>query len=267
MLPGIPMACLGLVVTAVLSASCGGKPFRADGAAGSAGQAESGGGATEPLAGSASFPDGGAGLSDGGTGPSTGGTAAGGAGAVGAAGDTSTGGTAADPSCSELGGAVFREHCYVDATEDSEFQPQAVKRCGSRATQAFPHGHLLVLNSADEQAFVLKEFLAQFLDVSDAWLGLNCDALAHPDVTDCYCTGCSSELKAAKRQAWQWMDESTSTFGWVNGNPNEASRCAALAYNSDITAWGWVDRPCAMNHSQIADHPTHTYRTICELEP
>jgi len=114
---------------------------------------------------------------------------------------------------------------------------------------------------------VLRQFLVHYTDVSDAWLGLTCNELVQPDIEACYCSGCTKALLAEKQQAWAWLGGASSTFGWVNANPNGGYRCAALAYNPDTTIWGWVDRPCDKTSIvPISGHP-HDYRTICELEP
>ena len=169
--------------------------------------------------------------------------------------------------CPALHGEEFGGHCYVDATAESISEQQAVDACVQLQTEHQVSGHLLVLDSAEEQSFVLKRFLVPFTDVSDAWLGLTCNELDHPDINDCYCSGCSKAMLAEKQGAWAWLGGAPSTFGWVNGNPNAGDRCAALGYNPESTIWGWVDRPCdKISISPISGH-THGYRTLCELEP
>jgi hypothetical protein len=256
------MAGVGLFAMGLIGAACGGSAFGGAGAAGAAGQVANGGAESESLAGRAGDAE------EGGDGPRGGAAATGGAGGIAAGGgaNASDGGTSAGASCADLGGSVFRSHCYLDATVDSESQPEAVDRCRSFGNDAYPHAHLLVLDSAEEQAFLLKAFLVPFTDTSDAWLGLTCDVLAHPDIMDCYCVGCSDELNSAQ-QSWSWIDGTDSSFGWVNGNPNAPVRCAALGFNAETTIWGWVDRPCDKITSQITGHALHTYRTLCELEP
>jgi hypothetical protein len=165
-------------------------------------------------------------------------------------------------------GQAFGGHCYVDATVTSVNQQQAVDDCARLASDLKLPGHLLVLETAEEQSFILKQLMVPYTDKSDAWLGLTCSALDWPDINDCSCaTSCSKAELAEKQKAWHWLDGVEATFGWVNGNPNGSFRCAALGYNPDTMIWGWVDRACATSSvTPIVDHP-HTYRTICELEP
>jgi len=181
-----------------------------------------------------------------------------------AAGDAGGGNSPDGVDCAPLHGEEFGGHCYVDATVESSSAERAVAACLELARKHQVSGHLLVLDSAEEQGFVLERFLVPFTDVSDAWLGLTCD---HAEISDCSCSGCSNAMLAEKRAAWAWLGGQASTFGWLNGNPNDGFRCAALGYNPDLTIWGWVDRPCdQVSFAAISGHP-HGYRTICELEP
>jgi len=221
----------------------------------------SAGGASTAMSGASGVSDAGAsGVSDAGA---PGVSDAGASGVSDAGGGNSPGGF----DCAALHGEEFGGHCYVDATVDSSSAPQAVMACLQLASEHQSSGHLLVLESAEEQSFVLKRLLVPFTDVSDAWLGLTCNQLDRPDINDCYCSGCSKAMLAEKQQAWAWLGGASSTFGWINGNPNGGYRCAALAYNPESTIWGWVDRPCdKASFSPGAGH-MHGYRTICELEP
>jgi len=173
-----------------------------------------------------------------------------------------------DAECQRLLGSPFADHCYVDTTTVSVNQQEAVDACASFASEVGVPGHLLVLETAEEQTFILKQFMAAFTDKSDAWLGLTCSELDWPDINDCFCaSSCSKAVLTEKQKAWSWLGNVQTNFGWVNGNPNAAFRCAALGYNPETTIWGWVDRSCATNAaSPISGHP-HEYRAICELEP
>jgi hypothetical protein len=196
----------------------------------------------------------------------TAGAAQGDAGAS-AHGDAGAGNASGAVGCTALSGYEFGGHCYVDATVDSVTEQQAVAACTRLTVNGKGAGHLLVLDSAEEQSFVLRQFLVSFTDVSDAWLGLTCSELDQPDINACYCSGCTEAAVAEKQRSWSWLGGASSTFGWVNGNPNAGYRCAALAYNPETTIWGWVDRPCdKVSVAGIAGH-SHDYRTLCELEP
>ncbi len=192
---------------------------------------------------------------------------AGAGGVLGGAGAEAGTGGAAEPTCSLLGGVERPDgHCYVDISVGTATQPEALLACAELAVGR--SAHLLVLDTQEEQDFILKTFMLQFQNVSDAWLGLTCSARTHPEISDCHCEGCSSEDLQQKQAAWSWLDGTTASFGWVNGNPNATVRCAALGYNPspDVEAWGWVDRACNLDQvTPIANNP-HTYRTICELE-
>lgn len=266
MLPSRKLNALALswLVGGLTLASCGGEAFTGSEARGDAGKsaeagtsfagADAGGGGTA------------AGASAGGAGgnfdpsPDAGDTSNGDAGAGGVAGGSGS------LECDAAKGKAFGGHCYIDATVHSVTQAQAVAACQTMSATTKLSAHLLVLDSIAEQKFILETFLRAFEDKSDAWLGLTCDSLRHPEITDCYCTDCKTEL-ASKQKAWAWLDGATSTFGWINGNPNGAFRCAALAWNPDLTLWGWVDRACdQISVAPIAGH-LHDYRTLCELEP
>jgi hypothetical protein len=194
-------------------------------------------------------------------------SAMGGAGAS-AGGNAGAGNSPAGLACTALNGKGFGGHCYIDVTVESVTAPQAVLACAQLRVQHYATGHLLVLDSAEEQSFVLKQFLVPFTDISDAWLGLTCDERTHPTIGDCFCADCSKDLLAEKQAAWTALGGASPTFGWINGNPNNAYRCAALGYNADLTIWGWVDRPCdRVSYAPTAGSKTHGYRTLCELEP
>jgi hypothetical protein len=241
-----------------LAASCGGSRFGTDFTSGGSAPAEMG----EAGAGVGASVTGGAGAAD-----NAGGVAGSAPEPPGVAGEAGAGGLSPTGSCADWGGQELAGHCYVDATVESETQPQALVTCSKLALSAGRTGHLLVLDSAAEQTFILQHLLLNFTDVSDAWLALTCNVLDWPDVNDCYCKDCSATLLHEKQQAWRWINDSPASFGWINGNPNAASRCAALGYNPDTTNWGWVDRPCDKASLVPAGKAEHTYRTICELEP
>lgn len=176
-------------------------------------------------------------------------------------------GGAAEPACSLLGGVERADgHCYVDVTVGTANQPAAQAACAELALGR--SAYLVVLNTQEEQDFILETFMLPFQNISDAWLGLTCSAQTHPEIADCHCQSCSVEDLEQKQAAWTWVDGSRESFGWVNGNPNAPVRCAALGYNpsTDVEAWGWVDRACNLDQvTPVPDNP-HTYRTICELE-
>jgi len=258
----------GGLFSALVAASCGGTAFTSAGASGASGDAS---GALGGSAGDSSL----AGRDAGGSGTALGGTSANGdAGAsangdagASANGDAGAGNVSGGNGCTALGGYAFGGHCYVDATVASVSQPLAVAACEKLAIEGKASGHLLVLNSAEEQSFVLQQFLVHYTDVSDAWLGLTCSERAQPDINACFCSGCTKSVLAEKQRAWVWLDGESSAFGWVNANPNAGFRCAALAYNPESTIWGWVDRQCdKVSVAPISGHP-HGYRTLCELEP
>lgn len=187
----------------------------------------------------------------------------------GAAGQTSSAGGAGSPGtleCDELGGEVFTNRCYVDVTTESVTYDGAVAACDELEARAGRAAYVLVLDSKEEQAFILEHLLSEFTDVSDAWLGLTCDAIEYPDFKSCYCTDCEDVALAEKRAVWRWVDDSQSDFGWIGRNPDGAGRCAAFAYNSTNFTWGWVDRDCGSNSHQLTGYPVHDYRVICELE-
>ncbi|HEY6077805.1 MAG TPA: hypothetical protein VIW29_03335 [Polyangiaceae bacterium] len=275
---------LVLLVGGLAAASCGGDVF--SGGAGGGGTGASGGKSGHAGAGAGTSTGAGGGASSGesGSGGTPGSPGLGGVpGALGGAGgDTGEpGGAAGEPGgaagsggasvvvdCEALEGQELDGHCYVDATVGTPIQADAVAACEQLAAEVQRPGHLLVLDSTKEQTFILERFMVAFTDVSDAWLALTCSELVHPDINACHCLPpCSEATLLQKQQAWDWLDGSMATFGWVNGNPNNVYRCAALGFNPATTIWGWVDRPC--DRATISPMPMqvpHTYRTICELE-
>jgi len=258
---------VALALSAIVAASaCGGPSFSGnDATAGSpTGGADSASSGAAGESGAAASSQGGQ-ASSGGASADAGEPSASSAGesaSAGAAGAAASGAVA----CAELGGHEFGAHCYVDATAKSLVYAEAVASCVKLATDAGRAGHLLVLDSLDEQAFVLLQFLSELTDVSDAWLGLTCDSTQYPEFTSCYCINCDSTQRDERRAAWAWLDGSTAAFGWTGQNPDGEGRCSAFAYNPANTTWGWVDRNCTKATHQLAGYPVHDYRTICELE-
>lgn len=275
---GFSLHWLALPFAGLVMGSCTGEAFSAKDhgsnsaeTGGSSGRAGSGGAAGDGGRGGTSGRDG--------SGGSSGDEASGGdQGTVGgAAGDTSAGasggsrasdaGDGGAGACEAHAAAEFAGHCYVDVTSGSSTEPEAEAACAELASRIQHPGHLLVLDSAAEQKFILERFLVAFTDRSDAWLALTCHELDQPDIGACYCVGCDAAELLEKQQAWKWIDDSSATFGWINQNPNEGLRCAALGYNSSLTIWGWVDRRCDESTFMLTGQAPHDYRTICEFEP
>jgi hypothetical protein len=264
---------LGWLLCGLGALSCSGKPFTSGEASGGATADGSnalggaGSGFVASAAGASIAGGGTSAVSDAGTSAvSDAGTSAVSDAGTSAVSDAGAGNSPDGLDCAVFHGEEFGGHCYVDATVESNSAQQAVAACLQLASEHQVLGHLLVLDSAEEQGFVLNRLLLPFTDVSDAWLGLTCNQLDRPDINDCYCSGCSKALLAEKQATWAWLGGASSTFGWINGNPNGGYRCAALAYNPELTIWGWVDRPCdKISFSPSAGH-THGYRTVCELE-
>jgi hypothetical protein len=249
-----------LTIALVAFTACGGASFTgADPVTGGTGGGGMSGHAGEPVtsAGGDPTPAGGVGLGGAGE-PHD--TVAGETGDAGAAGDSGS------FNCQALGGKELADHCYVDITTESLPQAAAVAACPALTGPDDRAGHLLVLDSEEEQMFILEQFLEPLTDVSDAWLGLSCDATMYPDLTGCYCADCDEAQLAKKRGVWRWVDGTTADFGWIGKNPNGEGRCSALAYNSTNFSWGWVDRNCNKATHQLTGYPVHDYRVICELE-
>jgi hypothetical protein len=252
--PCLKVALLFLASMLATFQACGGSKFTSGGAAtaGNAGLMARGGGDAAA-----------------GEGPDAAASGAGGAdmtSGAGAAGEASEGtageGGATGFDCSALDGAEFAQHCYLDVTVASVSQVDAVAVCEALAQRVGRSGELLMLDSREEQAFVIAQFLTE---TTDAWLGLTCSSKLHADLMDCYCTNCDDGLLVQKRAAWTWLDGSSSSFGWSGKNPNDAGRCSALAFNNSTAAWGWVDRGCLSTTHQLEGFPMHSYRVLCEL--
>lgn len=247
-----------MLATLFLANACGGESF----AGADATQGGEAGDSVSASAGESTLSEGGGGARSG-TFPSAGESP------EGSAGDAASAGAAGVSNalgCAELDGEVFTNRCYVDVTTESVTYDGALAACAELEARAGRPAHVLVLDSAEEQAFILEQFLHESTDVSDAWLGLTCSAIKYPDFKSCYCNDCDDAALAEKRALWRWVDQSQSDFGWIGKNPDGAGRCAAFAYNSTNFSWGWVDRDCSTNSHQLTGYPVHGYRVICELE-
>jgi hypothetical protein len=252
-----------------LAGACGGREFTSSAAEGGAGGHLAEGGVANNDTAGASSEAGGASQSVDSGGEGFAGSPTDPMGSAGAGQAGGSGGSVNAPTCQQLNGFVYEQHCYVDATVESFTQPQAEEACANVAREAERPGHLLVLDTVAEQSFILKQFLAAFTDKSDAWLALTCSETEQPDFAACHCgNSCGADALLVVRKVWKWVDESSATFGWVLTNPNGGGRCSALGYNPATLAWGWVDRNCAKNSFQQSSgmYPAHSYRTLCELE-
>lgn len=168
-----------------------------------------------------------------------------------------------DFDCTAEHGVRFEGHCYVDLTVQSVHQVDAAAACEAFALRTGRTGELLRLDSPEEQAFVIEQFLTE---TTDAWLGLTCSSKTHADSNECYCQSCDDAQLLEKRAAWTWPDGSSSGFGWIGKNPDGEGRCSALAFNNSNDRWGWVDRVCLSTSHQIEPYPLHGYRVLCEME-
>jgi hypothetical protein len=191
-------------------------------------------------------------------------------GGLGGSGGSGTGGGVFPGVCRGVtNGVEFGPHCYVDLTGAATATWQTARAsCTAYGQSIGAVADLAILESAREESFVIATFLQETASTEDAWIGLHCDELTHPDVGDCYCVGgCADDASLeAKRANWTWIDNSGVTFtDWQALNPNGDGRCAALAFHPDI--WGFVDRSCAADTFVDVGGQTHTYRTICEIVP
>src|SRR5262249_38055297 len=94
---------------------------------------------------------------------------------------TATGsGGAGDPCAGVPGGMTFGGSCYSAATEGTPSSPMAAAACVALGASVGRMGHLVVLGSAEEQAFVTQTFLDATAPQQDAWIALSCDPITHP---------------------------------------------------------------------------------------
>jgi hypothetical protein len=234
--------------------------------AGTAPKGASGGSAPEPppTAGSGAFASGG--NDQGGsrsTGGGTGGTGlTGGAGTGGAADAGSSDGGSPVPvgfDCIERGGQQFGQHCYIEKRDVSWNADIATSECHELGLAYDRNAYLLVIDSAEEQDWILSAWVAPTELTSDIWLGLRCQESEHPDAADCGCFGCDE----AARANWSWSSDVGYAEGWKVNDPDGDGRCAAL-FTDPLTGTGWVDRDCAA--TSVQQDVTRTYRVICEIE-
>ncbi len=237
--------------------ACSGSAFSSDGVGGkgAGGQLSGGssGASSEAGDGGETGAEGGAALGGQGAGAEAGSAAGGASGA---------GGGGTEPSCAELEGLTYGEHCYVEVRAQALNQVEAAAACAELESRSGLAAHLLVLDTVEEQSFIIESFLSE---TADAWLGLTCSSAEHPELTDCYCQQCEDGQLLDKRAAWSWPDGSSASFGWSGNNPDGALRCSALAFNPSVESWGWVDRSCLSTSHRIDDFPEHSYLAICEL--
>jgi hypothetical protein len=235
---------------------------------GSAGGTSGAGGATSSGGAGGATSSGGAGgaTSSGGAGGATSSGGAGGATSSGGAGGSSPGDAgpdaSPDPCVGVLGGVSFAGHCYVDISVGTATFAEARAACEALGVVLGRTADVPVLGSADEEAFVTATFLEATKLTHDAWLGLTCDLVAHPDVGDCFCPGGCADpaTQLTKLAAWSWINGDPSAYrNWSSAGPNGDGRCSAVRWGDATFVWG--DRDCATN--QMAGRP---YRTLCELE-
>ena len=206
---------------------------------------------------------GGASATMGGTGGSAGTGATGGAGTGGGAdGGAADGGSPAQVGfdCTERGGQQFGEHCYIEKRDVSWNADVASSECYQLGLAYDAQAYLLVIDSAEEQAWVLSAWVAPTELTSDLWLGLRCSESEHPDAVECGCWSCDDSTRAN----WSWLSGGSYADGWKVNDPDGDGRCAAL-FTDPLTGTGWVDRDCAA--TSVQQGVTRTYRVICEIEP
>lgn len=84
--------------------------------------------------------------------------------------------------CTALGGHELAGHCYVDATTKSVIFAEAVAACAELANEAGRAGHLLVLDSVEEQAFGegrCSAFAYNPANTTWGWVDRNCSKATH----------------------------------------------------------------------------------------
>jgi hypothetical protein len=218
-----------------------------------------GGSEPEPPSTAAGGAQSGASVTVGGSGGSAGTGSTGGAGTGGTTdGGAATGGSPAQVGfdCSELGGQQFGEHCYVEKRDVSWNADVAGSECYQLGLAYNATAYLLVIDGAEEQAWILSAWVMPTELTSDIWLGLRCSESDHPDAVDC-----GDETTRAN---WSWSPGGSYADGWKVSDPDGDGRCAAL-FTDPLTGTGWVDRDCGATSVQQA--VTRTYRVICEIEP
>jgi hypothetical protein len=187
---------------------------------------------------------------------------------VGSGGIGGTGGIGNPDPCSGLdNGAVYNGHCYVDATSGKPLWADSVLACQKLGTSLSRNVYLVVPSTAEERSFLVDQFsLNATFNTVDLWLGLECNAAHHPDITVCGCTSAATNCSLATAQAqWSWIDtESEPPSGWAAMNPAGIGRCGALT----LTLLGWAvqDRACDASTIKLSNGQVHAYRTICEAE-
>ncbi|XP_057556713.1 C-type lectin domain family 4 member A-like [Hippopotamus amphibius kiboko] len=126
-----------------------------------------------------------------------------------------------DWSCCPKNWKSFSSNCYFISTEDNSWN-ESEKKCSRMKA------HLLVINTQDEQDFIIQELTEN----SIYYVGLS-----DPE---------------GKRH-WQWVDQTpyneSATF-WHRGEPNNPNeRCVVL--NAPSRAWGWNDVLCHQPQKSI----------------
>ncbi|XP_062051418.1 C-type lectin domain family 4 member A-like isoform X1 [Lepus europaeus] len=129
-------------------------------------------------------------------------------------------------SCCPKNWKPFSSNCYLISTESKSWH-ESKHHCSAM------EAHLLVINSKDEQDFIiqnLKNNFAYYVGLSD------------PE----------------GQRHWQWVDETpynaNVTF-WHAGEPSDRDeRCVILNYRPQTpAAWGWNDIKCFQNQMSVCE--------------
>ncbi|XP_024435245.2 C-type lectin domain family 4 member A [Desmodus rotundus] len=116
----------------------------------------------------------------------------------------------------------FRSNCYFISTENKNWMESEKNCLGMEA-------HLLVINSKEEQDFVIQNLDNKFA----------------------YYVGLSDP---EGKRAWQWVDRTpyneSATF-WHRDEPNDVRERCVILNDPQRSSWGWNDSHCDGRHLSI----------------
>ena len=142
--------------------------------------------------------------------------------------DGTSGGATSPPmasECTKVGGTLWNQHCYfvIDGASGQSWQ-------GAEAACAETAGHLVAINTADEQAMLETTFI----DASrDYWIGLSLQDAASPDRGACQ--------RLPSSCPFRWLSgEEFSYSNWDNLEPNYGGACARIKRSTGK----WADISC-----------------------
>ncbi|XP_042557459.1 C-type lectin domain family 4 member A-like isoform X1 [Dipodomys spectabilis] len=118
----------------------------------------------------------------------------------------------------------FNSHCYFMSSDVNSWEKSKEMCSGLQA-------HLMVVNSKEEQSFIIQHLNDRFAYYLGLW-----DPNHEND--------------------WQWVDQTpynlSATF-WRRGEPSDPGEACVVINNPRLTGWGWNDIHCSSPQNSICE--------------